>query len=229
MIYVARLALAAVLVVVAVCAPAASKGSRRGQSARPKIVVLDFSLAPMTIETRDENRQLVKTDKPVETSKQLRGWWLGGQNVYYNANIGRIAADLFSDAIREGCAYDVISRENLKYYYADKRDVLRDRLKLDEKQLDAAIIQLDPLKVGREVGADKVVVGAICDSERRHSRSTGYFATVSNYRVRVLDVRSGAEEYSKQIVAYSGHRNPYDAFEADALQFASEIAGAPAP
>ena len=226
--YVVRFALAAVLVAAAIGASAASSGSRRGQAARPKVVVLDFSLAPMTIETRDENRQLVKTDKPVETSKQIRGWWLGGQNVYYNANMGRIAADLFSSAIREGCTYDVISRENLKYYYADKRDVLRKTLKLDEKQANDAILQLDPLKVGREVGADKVVVGAICDSERRHSRASGYYATVSNYTVRVLDVRTGAEDYSTQFVGYHGHQNPYGAFEADAAQFASQFAGAPA-
>jgi curli biogenesis system outer membrane secretion channel CsgG len=191
----------------------------------PRIVVLDFSLAPRIVETRDENRRLQYSDKTVETEKEVRGWWFGSTDVYFNDGIGKTAADLFSEALRDQAGFNQYSRENLRYYYADKKDVVRDKLGMkDEKELDRAMWTLNPVSVGREVGADKVVVGHICDSEKRRSRAFGYNGTMNAYQVSVYDVRTGRMEYSQEFYGWRGRRSQYGAFEEDAAKFAAGLA-----
>jgi curli biogenesis system outer membrane secretion channel CsgG len=213
------------LLAAAVFAPSAEAGqaSPTGPRAR-KVVVLDFSMAPRVSESRDENRQLQYSDKEVKTETEIRGWWFGSTDVYFSESAGKMAADLFSDAIREEGAFNLYSRENLKYYYADKKEVLNTKLKIADKDLDKALLTLNPVRVGREVGADKVVVGHICDSERRHSRAFGYFGTMNSYQVSVYDVRSGRLEYTQSFSGFRGRRSPYGAFEEDAGKFAAGMA-----
>lgn len=214
-----------------VCAAAAGAEARRSPRAQAPVsgsnitaVVLDFCVVPRVVERRDPcTRKLEWNEKPVQAEKDVRGWWFGSQDIYYNPNIGRVAADIVSSALMESGALNMHSREDLKYYYADKRDALRAKLKLSSKQLDRALLMLDPVKIGRELGLDKVIAGKICDSETRHSRAFGYFASAVSFNVTVYDVASGKAEYARDFRGIMGLGSQSLTIEENAKELAAEL------
>jgi hypothetical protein len=190
-------------------------------------VVLDFSISPRVSESRDCcTRRLGYTEKEVKTEKDSRGWWFGHQDIYINSNVGRIAADLISDQLRDAGIYKITSRGNLKYYYADKKDILRDKLKMTDDQLKKAILLLDPVQVGKELGVDKVVVGHICDSELRKAVAPGSFASVASFNVAVFDVKSGQMVFDKCYSKFGNHETQYFLYEKVAKQVSADLVAA---
>ncbi|PKO20047.1 hypothetical protein CVU37_00840 [candidate division BRC1 bacterium HGW-BRC1-1] len=193
----------------------------------PRVAVLDFPMAPRLTEWRDENRQLQRDVKPVKAEKEIRGWWFNSQNIYFNGNLGRIAGDLYADALRGTGVMQVVSRQDIKYYYASKREKLAAKFKLTDEEMNAALAKIDPLAIGRELGVDKVVVGRICDSELRHSRTFGYFGTAQSLNVVVLDVATGQAEYERGAFGFKGRTTQYGALEEEAGKFAADYARLP--
>lgn len=190
----------------------------------PTAVVLDFSVGPRVSEKRDCcTRRIGYTEKEVVTEQDSRGWWLGRQDIYVNSNIGRIAADLLDERLREDCVYVPKSRGDLKYYYADKKDLLRDKFNLSSEELAKAILRLDPVSIGREMGVQKVVVGHICDAEVRKPRMPGSFASVASLTVAVFDVQSGRIEFEKCYVKIRNHSTQYFHFEKIAEEVSRDI------
>src|SRR5690606_29814321 len=129
----------------------------------PTAVVLDFSVAPRVSEQRDCcTRNINYREKDVETEKDSRGWWLGRQDIYVNGNVGRMAADLMAERLQEDCTYKVVSRGDLKYYYADKRDLIAKKFpQMSSDEVKKSILVLDPVSIGKELGVQKVMVGHI--------------------------------------------------------------------
>ncbi|RMH26972.1 MAG: hypothetical protein D6691_07315 [Candidatus Hydrogenedentota bacterium] len=190
---------------------------------RPKAVVLDFTMAPRVVEYRDEHRRLKYAEKPVETEKDVRGWWFGSNDVYYNANMGRIAADLFDEALHNAGLFNLVSRQDLRLYYADKKAYLQKKMKLGDKEAAQALEKLNPILIGRELGVEKVIVGHICDSEFRKNRTFGPFASVTSFQVSVYDVRTGELEFTRN---YGGHdlfASQYTNFERRAARFVRDL------
>ncbi|MGB9691480.1 MAG: hypothetical protein ACPL7D_04870 [Candidatus Sumerlaeaceae bacterium] len=185
-----------------------------------RIAVLDFSVAPRIVERRDEHRRLVRTEKPVETEKDVRGWWFGSNDVYYNANIGRIAADIFDEELRKLPELAVYSRQDLRLFYTEKRAKIEKKLKLDEKSAAASLDKLDPIAVGRELGVDKVLLGRICDAELRKNRTFGPFASVTSFNVTVYDVKSGRVDFSESYAGHDNFKSVYGNIEGRAKKFA---------
>ena len=185
-------------------------------------VVLDFSLADRMVEKRDPcTRELQTGTKPLDTEADVRGWWLGSVDVYYNANIGRQAATLVSDALRKSCVFDMYSRQDLRRYYMDKREVLEKQFtQLSDKEVDHALLALNPVKVGKQLGVDKVIVGRICDSELRHSRAFGYFTSAASLWVTVYDVKTGRTEFQQEYdrARREGHLDPASAWSLHGLE-----------
>jgi hypothetical protein len=179
-------------------------------------------MAPRVTERRDVcTRELQYGTKPVETEKDRRGWWFSAQDVYHNANMGRISADLFSEALDEACTLKQYSREDLKLYYADKKEVLTAKLNITGKKLDQAILALSPVSIGREIGAKKVVVGHITDSEMRHNHVSGHFNSVASFDIAVYDVRSGKVEFEQCYSMENDHGSQYTLYEKAAKDFAA--------
>lgn len=195
-------------------------------TAGPSAVVLDFSVAPRVSEHRDCcTRRISYTEKEVVTEKDSRGWWLGRQDIYVNANVGRMAADLITDALRTDCVYQVRSRSDLKYYYADKKDLIRKKFsQMSEKEINKAVLLLDPVAIGRELGVQKVVVGHICDSELRKAVAPGSFASVASLTVAVFDVATGRIEFEKCYRKIRNHSTQYFHFEKIAEEVSRDIA-----
>lgn len=190
----------------------------------PTAVVLDFSVSPRVSESRDcQTRRINYREKDVQTEKDSRGWWLGRQDIYVNANIGRIAGDLLSERIAEDCVYRLTSREDLKYYYADKKDLIRKKHNLNSDDLKKAILLLDPVAIGRELKVDKVIVGHICDSELRKAVMPGSFASVASLTVAVFDVRSGQIEFQQSYTKIRNKSTQYFHFEKIAEEISYDI------
>jgi len=191
----------------------------------PSAVVVDFSVAPRVSESRDCcTREIGYTSKDVETEKDSRGWWLGRQDIYVNANVGRIAADLLSDQLHRDCVYSVQSRGNLKYYYADKKDLIKKKFpKMSNDDLKKAILLLDPVSIGREMGVEKVIVGHICDSELRKAVAPGSFASVASFSVAVFDVASGQIEFQQCYSKIRNHSTQYFHYEKIAEEVSHDI------
>jgi hypothetical protein len=187
------------------------------------VVVLDFTMAPRVAEKRDERRRLQYSDKPVETEKDRRGWWFGSNDVYYNSNMASIAGDLFEEKLRDCGAFRMYSRQDLRLYYADKKDFLKKKMTLDEKQAAKSIEMLNPVSIGRELGVDKVVTGYICDSEFRKNRTFGPFASVSSFTVSVYDTRTGNLEFTKNYGGHDMFASQYTHFERRAERFVRDF------
>lgn len=191
----------------------------------PTAVVLDFSVAPRVSEQRDCcTRRINYREIDVETEKDSRGWWLGRQDIYVNANIGRTAADLMAERLHEDCVYKVTSRGDLKYYYADKRDLIAKKFpKMTSDEVKKSILLLDPVSIGREMGVQKVVVGHICDSELRKAVAPGSFASVASLSVAVFDVASGRIEFQQCYTKFRNHSTQYFHYEKIAEEVAYDI------
>jgi hypothetical protein len=190
----------------------------------PTAVVLDFSVAPRVVERRDCcTRRLGYTEKELVTEKDYRGWWLSHQDIYVNSNVGRMAADIFSEYLRDNCLYTITSREDVKYYYADKRDLISKKLKLTGDALEKALQQLDPVMIGREMGVDKVIVGHICDSELRKAVALGSFASVVSMNVAIFDVATGTLDFDKCYRRIRNHSTQYFHYEQLAEEFGEDV------
>lgn len=176
---------------------------------RPTAVVLDFAQAPRIVERRDTCRNLVIGEKDVETEKDRRGWWFGSQDVHYNANWGIIMADIMAEKLEEECIYDIRSRGDVKLYYADKKEVLAEQLGLEGEELDKAVLALNPVMIGREMGVEKVVVGQVIDAELRTNRTFGYFSSVASINVSVYDTATGQLEFTRDFSNWRGHSTTY--------------------
>lgn len=192
--------------------------------ALPTAVVLDFSLSPRVVESREYcTRRLGFDAKDVVTEKDRRGWWLSRQDLYFNGNAGIMAADIFNDTFREKCVFRVASRGDLKKYYADKRELLNDKFSLSSEQLRKALVQLDPISIGREMGVDKVVVAHICDSELRKAVMPGSFASAISMNVAIFDVATGRLEFDRCYQEVKRKTTTYFHYEALAAQVTKEI------
>lgn len=190
----------------------------------PTAVVLDFSVSTRAQEVRDCcTRELMYYEREVKTEKDRRGWWLGRQDLYFNSNVGRMAADLFADHLRDASLYNIISRGDLKYYYADKRDLIKKKLNLNGEALEKALLLLDPVAIGREMGVEKVIVGHICDSELRKGALPGSFASVASFQVAIFDVASGRLEYERCFRDHRNHSTQYFHYEKLAEEFGEEV------
>ena len=149
-----------------------------------KIAVLNFDL------TQD-----------VDVNKELKGWWFTSRDVYYNQNAGEIIADIFADTIRNQCPFaDVYSRTDYKYYLVSKREILKRELPdLNDDKIDQIIHELDPVDIGRDLGMDKVVVGAVFDTYTTHHRTVHWWSSVVDAEVKIIDVATGKIEWQSRM------------------------------
>lgn len=190
----------------------------------PKAVVLDFTVGPRIAERRDpQTRELIRTEKEVKTEKDSRGWWFGRQDIYVNENVGRIASDLISEQIKTDQTYSILSRYDLKYYYADKKDLISKKLSLTGDDLKKSILVLDPVKVGQELGVQKVIVGHICLSELTKSRKIGNFTSEAILDVVMYDVATGRVEFHQRYDSRRKHSTQYFHYEKIAENVSNDL------
>jgi hypothetical protein len=169
-----------------------------------RMAALDFAIPP---EWR--NPQM-----PDKMNKEMKGWWFGARDVWHNPGMGRLAADLFAHEINSLPFIHLVSREDIRYYMADKRTLIRS--KLDEKRraleqspnpddraqalriqnmteadYDRDLELLPPREVGRELKADRVLVGRIYNIYLAHNRTIHWYWSSVDLEVGLVDVETG--------------------------------------
>jgi hypothetical protein len=188
------------------------------------VVVLDFSMAPRVREDRScETGEFYYDTKKVETEKDIRGYWFGSQDVYYNENMGRIAADLFTEALCAHQVFQIYRRADLKLYYADKKDVLKSKFKMSSGKLNEAILTLNPVAIGQEIGVEKVIVGHICDAEMRKNRTFGPWSSAASFTISIYDVKTGQLDFSSEYADVDSLSSQYSLFEKHAEDFVDDV------
>ncbi|MCD6385601.1 hypothetical protein J7M23_07450 [Candidatus Sumerlaeota bacterium] len=156
----------------------------RVQPPRFKLAVLNFALA-----------------REVKTPKEIKGWWFGARDIYYNPYVGETFADVLADEISKRCPFiDVYSRMDIKYYLLSKREILKRHFpELKEAELTKTINELDPVDIGRELGVDKVISGVIYDCHTSHHRTFHWWSSVVEAEVKLIDVDSGKVEWQNRM------------------------------
>lgn len=175
-----------------------------------RLVVLDFRV-PDT--WRDP-------EKPDQTKKELRGWWFSSRKLWHNPGWGRLAGDVFWHEINRQVALDLlpsislVSRVDTRYYMAEKdgqiHRVLAERLRKLETSADPhdrekaeriramsaadyerMLERLPSREIGRELNADRVLVGRIHEAYRAHNRTIGWYWSYMDLEVDLVDVDTG--------------------------------------
>lgn len=151
---------------------------------RAKLAVLDFKLI-----------------QPLTTPREIKGWWFGSRDLYYNPNVGEKLGDALADELKRRCPFlDVYSRLDLKYYLLGKKEILRRTFpNLTDKEREQIIENLDPLDIGRDLGVDKLLIGEITSCYTSHNRTFHWWSSVMKVNAKLIDIDSGRVEWEKNI------------------------------
>lgn len=176
-----------------------------------RLAVLDFSVP----------RSWHETENPGELKKEMRGWWFGSRDIWHNPGLGRMAADVYSHELNKEPFINVVSRVDIKYYMARKREQLRRLREQQSRDLEATgnpedlkaaarirqmtdaeytmeLQNLPPREIGRELKADRVLVGRIRDSYLAHNRTINWYWTYVDLELDLYDVDSGNVVWHKR-------------------------------
>lgn len=195
---------------------------------RMAIAVLDFRVPdewraqPASRPTRAMTAAgfLGETEAPDRINKELRGWWFGSRDIWRNPGMGRVAADIFSHELNQLPFVKIVSRVDIKYYMAEKRQIIRrlrdqqrsklekspnprDRqlaeriAKMTEADYDRELERLPVREIGRELGADRVLVGRIIDAYQAHNRTIHWYWSVVELQLELVDVDTGKVVWHK--------------------------------
>ncbi len=137
----------------------------------------------------------------IDDTREIKGWWFGARDIYYNPNVGEGVADAVADEIEKRCPFiEVYSRMDYKYYLASKREVLkREYPDLSNEQRADIMKQVDPMDIGRDLSVDKVVTGVVYDCHTSHHRTFHWWSSVVDVEIKLVDVQSGEVEFQKRV------------------------------
>jgi len=176
-----------------------------------RLAVLDFSIPD---QWRDP-------EAPDRINKDLQGWWFGSRDVWRNPGMGRVAADIFSSQLNRLPFITTVSRVDIKYYMADKREHIRrllderrrklekstdprDRAEAErirnmtEADYERELERLPPRDVGRALKADRVLVGRIHDAYLGHNRTIHWYWSYVDLELNLVDVDTGRVVWHKR-------------------------------
>lgn len=132
-------------------------------------------------------------------SKELRGWWFSSRDVYQNANLGEIYADILSAELRKNPHFEVYPRTDLKYYFGRKRKRLRTEYPtLSDEQIDEIMAEISVKDVAEELsefGVEKIVTGEIVKAYTLHNRTVHWWYSVVATYVNIHDGKTGKTEW----------------------------------
>jgi hypothetical protein len=134
-----------------------------------------------------------------EAPRAIRGWWLGARTIRQNPRAGGLLADAIS---REMAGFEFVnlySSIDLKYYFADKRDMLKKSYDyLSDAEVDKLLGQVPPVEFARELGADKMVSGRIIRNYMGENRTIHWWWSVVEFECQVTDVPTGKVEWTRR-------------------------------
>jgi len=170
-----------------------------------------FRLAVLDFKVPADWRDPVIADS---IKKERQGWWFGSRDVWHNPGMGRLAGDLFAHELNKLSFVRVVPRSDIKYYIANKRELVRRKLdekrrvladspkpedralaehiqKMTDADYDREVENLSPREIGRELKVDRVLIGQIHNLYLAHNRTIDWFWSSVDLEVNLLDVDSG--------------------------------------
>ncbi len=133
-----------------------------------------------------------------DTPIAIRGWWLGARTIRQNPRAGAELADVISRAFDKELPFvNQFSQVDLRYYFADKRERLRQAYAhLEDPEVERLIAQVPPIDYARELGADKMLTGRILRDYMGEHRTIHWWWSVVEAEISVVDVRTGTIEWT---------------------------------
>ncbi len=133
-----------------------------------------------------------------ETPREIRGWWLGARTIYQNPRAGAMFADHLTTHLARFPFVNLFSRVDLKYYFARKKQNLKEAYGyLTEEELAEAMRQVPKLDFARELGADKLLSGRIVRNFLSEHRTFHWWTSLVEVDCEMTDVLTGKSEWKK--------------------------------
>jgi hypothetical protein len=171
----------------------------------------DFWLAVIDFRVPDAWRN---PEMPDAVRKDFGGWWFSSRGLFHNPGLGRVGADAFSRQLSRLSFIHNVSRVDIKYYMADKRERIKTVLQERQSQLeksanpreqkeaqriqtmseadyDRMVERLPAREVGKELKADRVLVGRIHDAYLAHNRTIHWYWSFVDLEINLVDVDTG--------------------------------------
>ncbi len=156
---------------------------------RQTLLVMDFSVP-----------QYYRNDL---TRVQKAGWWFLARKQYNDPNAGQVMADALTRELRmqAGDYINLLDRLRLRQYFARKQHDLEQAFPgEDPAALEQMMTQIPPEAFGRDLGADKVIVGHITESYLMENNFTRYWHARVGVQASMIDVPTG-----KVVWTYNDH------------------------
>ena len=133
------------------------------------------------------------------TPRAIRGWWFGARTVRQNPRAGPMLADTLNRALARLEFINLYSVIELKYYFADKRQLLEDAYPfLSDDEIIEQIDQIPHIEYAKELGADKLISGRIMKQYLAENRTIHWWWSVLDAECEVTDVQTGQVEWSRR-------------------------------
>jgi len=128
----------------------------------------------------------------------VRGWWFGARTIRENPRAGIMLSETLNRRMAALKFLNLYTAIDLKYYFADKRKLLKDAYpQMTDLEIEAALHKVPPIEFGKELGADKVLAGRIVSQYMAENRTFHWWWAVLIAEVQVTDVASGKVEWSR--------------------------------
>lgn len=177
-----------------------------------------FRLAVLDFRVPDSWRD---PEAPDRVDRELKGWWFSSRDIWHNPGIGRVAGDIFHHKINLLSFVNTVSRVDIKYYMADKRELIRQALDkkraeleaggtppelaeaqrirdMSEADYDRLLERLPPREIGLELKCDRVLVGRIHEGYLAHHRAFDIHWSYVDLEVSLIDVDTGRVVWHKR-------------------------------
>lgn len=179
------------------------------------VTLLGLALLAGGCQTRLPNEQIPKMKWLVapfkqppsmsETPRAIQGWWFGAKTIRENPRGGIMLAEITTRRLAELDYLNLISVIDLRYYFANKRQLLKDKLGdtypgLDDKQIEQLVSKVPAIEYGKDLGVDKVLSGRILRQYMGENRTVHWWWSVLDVECQVSDVSTGKVEWTHHYV-----------------------------
>ena len=134
-----------------------------------------------------------------ENPKEVRGWWMGANSIYQNPRAGAMFAELVTKEVAPFSFVNLYSRVDLKYYFARKRQALKQAYDyLGDDELDTALARVPKIEYARELKADILLSGHIVHNYLSENRTFHWWKSSAEIECEMTDVLSGQVQWKKK-------------------------------
>lgn len=157
-------------------------------------------------------------------TRDIHGWWFGARTIRMNPRAGASLSETISQALASHTFINQYSPIDLRYYFADKREMLGKAYpQLGDAEIDDLLSKVPPVRFARELGADKLVTGRIERNHLGENRTIHWWWSVLDAEIQVVDVRTGTVEWTRRYHYWKNFASPEDLQQRMAQRFVKDL------